>query len=92
MKRTQAQNIKSAYAQYQRTTARTLDDLYNSYSVYKKRALLYCQELCEKYGGKNLKLFGANCTQFSAGFEFTDSDGVKSFAWITKANDRYMHL
>ncbi len=70
-------------------------DLWQAYataSENKRRAWRYCQGLCGGYNGWGLKIIGANCHQFSAGFLFQDGDGVVNFAYITKSADKYCEV
>ena len=65
------------------------DELYKAYgrcSAEKMRAWEHCKKLCHDYNGWGLKVLGANCYQFSAGFLFTDEEtGVRRIMKITKS-------
>ena len=64
---------------------------YKSFSQAKAEAWEYCEALCEKKGGRGLKVIGANSSFFSAGFLF-EEDGRKKLMYITKSDDRVIDL
>jgi len=65
------------------------DELYKAYgrcSAEKMKAWEHCKELCKEYEGWGLKILGANCYQFSAGFLFTEEmTGEVKVMKITKS-------
>jgi hypothetical protein len=91
MKKCNNKAIRAAFESYKRSTARNLSDLYGRYSNEKAQALVRCIELCNEYGGADLRLFGANSHTFSAGFT-ADIDGAPAFVWITKSYIRYINI
>lgn len=73
------QSMKDAYATYERATARTLWDIYDSFSYAKQQAFDYCQKLQNEHHGENGRIIGANGFQFSYGFTYTDEIAKKTF-------------
>jgi hypothetical protein len=51
----------------------------------------YCRSLCYKYGGRDLKILGANTFQFVAAFRF-EMSGEPYLMYITKSCDRAIKL
>lgn len=82
--RTAKANIRT----YENSRATKLSDVYGRYSAEKARAFRYCEQLCEKLGGENLRILSHNTFIFTAGFTFTDADtGVVKFMFITPNYD-----
>lgn len=67
--------------------ATCLDGLYARYSMRKREADNYVQEIIEGLHGYNVRYIG-NCMIFSVGFNF-DKGGKKYIAYITKGYNRY---
>lgn len=71
----------------------THSDIWDAYarpSYEKVKAWKYCQRLCEKMDGWNLRIASKNIFQFSAVFEFVDDvTGVLSVAYITRDYDSF---
>ena len=73
-------NIKK----YERSTARTLSDVYKSFSDAKWFAYDYCLNLMDEYDGFDLRIISANTFIFTVGFRFIDPEtGVVKFMYIT---------
>lgn len=67
-----------------------LSDVYDSYSVAKERAYVYCERLCEKFDGWGFQIVGHNCMTFSVQFKFKNPlNGGIMLAYITRD---YNHL
>lgn len=71
------------YARYKASTARDLYGAYTTPSYKKRRAWEYCRETCAAAGGHDLRVVSWNTFVFTAGFTFTDADGVPTFCYIT---------
>ena len=88
-------NAKIAGKQFDRwlnSNAYRLEDVYNSYSVFKARAYQYCKELMWDLQGWGLKILSANSQAFTVGFEFVDPETSElMFAYITKDYDRFCY-
>lgn len=79
---------------YEDSRAYDLYDVYETFSVYKARAWDRCKRISADYsytGGRPdiadrepLKILGANCFQFSAGFRYETKYGETFFVYITK--------
>ena len=71
-------------------------DLYSAYgrcSKKKRIAWQYCKDLCEKYGGKNLKIISHNSYKFTAGFVYADSrTGELMFMYISPSYNQSVSL
>ena len=78
---------RTAYTNYTRSTARTLRDVYSTYSRAKESAFDYCRALCYEHGGHDLRIISANTFTFTAGFVFTAEDGRDAFMYITPSYD-----
>lgn len=84
----QERTALARYADYQRSSATSLRDVYGSWSDAKERAWRYCQERMLDHDGYGLKIVTHNQTMFTAGFEFPDPEtGVLKFMFITKSYD-----
>ena len=81
-------SIKDAYTAYIRSTARTLWDVYDSFSYAKEKAFNYCIELLNKHHGENGRIVYKNGFVFSFGFTYTDENNKKHFVYITKSHDK----
>lgn len=81
-------SMKETYASYERATARTLWDVYDSFSHAKQQAFDYCQKLQYEHHGENGRIIGANGFKFSYGFTYTDENNKKHFVYITKSHDK----
>lgn len=84
--------MQQTYKHY--LNSRYYNNLYNCYakpSYHKIKALEYCNELCKKLNGYNLKIISYNCMKFSVGFQFIQDD-ILCFAYITKDYDRYCEI
>lgn len=80
----QERTAKRNISRWENSTDYSLDDVYNSCSSAKRKAWAYCEKLCRKYKGTDLKVVGHNCMIFTAGFQFIDSDtGVVKYMHIT---------
>ena len=89
---TSNKQIKGAYYSYSHgVPARTLDEVYGSYSTAKARAYSYCVDLMKAHDGEGLVILGHNCMTFSVGF-VGYIDGLKHFFYITRDHDRAMPL
>lgn len=73
-----------------------ITDIYDAYknpSIYKIRAWNYCKEMCNKYGGYNLKINSYNCQSFTCTFEFVHPiDGNLCVAYLTRDYSRFCDL
>lgn len=76
----------SHYADYKRSTAYSLRDVYGSYSRAKEDAWDYCKELMYKLGGYGLKVISSSRYMFTAGFMF-EEDGKTMFMYISPKRD-----
>lgn len=75
----------SRYADYQRSNATELFDVYGRYSVYKAHAWDYCQDMMHRHDGWGLRIISHNTNIFTAGFLFNDPEtGALKFMYITK--------
>lgn len=81
-------SMKDAYTAYERATARTLRDVYGSFSYAKQQAFDYCQKLQNEHHGENGRIIGKNGFVFSFGFTYTDENNKKHFVYITKSHDK----
>lgn len=79
--------MKDIYNNYQRATARTLYDVYDSFSQAKAKAFDYCQKLQADHNGKDGRIIGANGFKFSYGFTYKDEQQKTHFVYITASND-----
>ena len=91
MKKTNSKIIKKAYVTYQKYGKSQIYGLYKTISPAKLDAVDYCEELCKKYNGEDLRYFSATCWTFAAGFVFKEN-GKKCFCWITRDYDRYTEI
>lgn len=81
------------YNAYCNSNYYNLWDCYGRYSRAKELAFEYCRDLMYKYNGYGLKIILFNSMQFSAGFEYVDSEtGVLCFCYITKCYDRFCEI
>lgn len=93
MKFEKTQTIRSAYYRYIRSPySSNLYECYANPSAAKRDAMDYCLRLCRDLNGTDLRIIGYNCMVFSVGFVFTDENGRKCFAYITRDYDRYMYI
>lgn len=83
--------LREAFRAYRFSDYYSLNDKYNNASVAKYRAWAYCNELCDKYNGSNLKVISGNTFTFSAGFTF-DDNGQKIFCYITPSANRFYKI
>lgn len=91
--RERERRARSNYKWYQQSDMRSLADAYGRYSQAKANAWRYCEDLCERYNGTNLKVISNNCHKFTAGFEFMcPSTGVVMFMYITKDYDTIVEV
>lgn len=70
------------------------NDLYNCYdnpSHAKRKAMEYCENLCNEYNGYDLTIIGYNSMTFSVGFLFYRDDKTY-FAYITRDYNRYCEI
>lgn len=85
---TRERTALSRYADYKRSTATDLSDVYGRYSTAKARAWNYCKGLMRQHDGWELRVISHNGFMFTAGFLFTDAvTGVLMFMYITKTYD-----
>lgn len=75
--------MKNAYERYQQSTDYTLDSVYGKYSIYKKRAFEWCEDVMKNHKGFSLKIISYNTCIFTCGFEFFDENGKRFFCYIT---------
>lgn len=76
-------------AQYLRSAAYSLDDVYGRYSAEKCRAWSYCIGLMRDLKGSGLKVISHTYSIFTAGFIFSDPEtGVLKMMYITPSYDR----
>lgn len=84
----QERTALSRYADYQRSNATELCDVYDNYSIAKARAYSYCVRLMQEYDGWGLRIISHNVFMFTAGFLFRDPDtDALKFMYITKTSD-----
>lgn len=84
----QERTALSRYADYQRSNATDLSDVYGRYSVYKARAWNDCQDMMTSHNGWGLRIISHNTSIFTAGFLFDDPEtGVLKFMYITPTYD-----
>lgn len=74
------------YADYKRSTATSLRDVYGSYSREKEDAWEYCKELMYKFSGYGLRVISYSRYMFTAGFMF-EEDGKQMFMYISPKRD-----
>ena len=88
---TNRQKERNAMGNIQRCMNSHYESLYDCYSRPSERkvyAWQYCQELCDRYDGWNLRILSYNTCKFYAGFFFADPEtGVISFMYITPDYD-----
>lgn len=53
----------------------SLNDVYKRPSGYKKEAWIDCRSVCREMGGKNFRITGHNCMEFTVAFE-VEYDGA----------------
>lgn len=81
--------MASAYRAYRLSDACNLWDVYGTFSREKARAFERCLDLMDRYGGRGLRIVGANTFTFSVGFEYEEPQtGVVMFCYHT-ANNTY---
>lgn len=79
---------KANIQKYESSTARTLKDVYKSFSEAKRYAYDYCVELMKQYNGFNFRIISANTFIFTVGFLFADPEtGVVKFMYITPTHE-----
>jgi len=89
---TSNKQIRGAYYSYNHgINARSLDEVYQSYSCAKENAWSYCKNLMKEYDGSGLAILGHNCMTFSVGF-IGYINGLKHFFYITRDYDKAMPL
>lgn len=84
------QNLRGAFSNYQKSGCSNLYGLYNSFSYAKARAWTYCEDLCHKFNGYDLKAISGNTFNFSAGFVFQNEQGQEVFCYITKTKNSFL--
>ena len=81
------------HKKWQNTSARSLEDVYGTFSKNKVRAFMYCEDLMFKLKGRRLRILSHNSHTFTVGFEFPHPEtGVMCFAYITPSYNRYIEL
>lgn len=83
--------MREKYNSYLNSNYQNIFQAYEKPSSKKIAAWKYCQNLCNKYFGKDLKVVSKNTFTFTAGF-ISDLDGKIYFIYITPKNDRYIEL
>ena len=84
----QEARAKGAIKQWYTSKARSLHDVYKSFSEAKSRAWAYCEWQMYKHNGSYLRVISHNVNIFTAGFEFVDPEtGVVKFYYITPTYD-----
>lgn len=83
--------MKLEYAVYKKATAKTLNDVYDSWSDKKHKAYQYCKELEEKYDGHDFRIIGASGWIFTVGFVGMYEE-KEAFFYITPNHDYYIEL
>lgn len=75
------------------TAARTLTEAYKRPSVAKQNAFYYCEKLCKRFNGWNLRITSVNCFTFSVVFDFMHPEtGEAMRAVITKSCNHAYYL
>ena len=77
------------YAQYQRTTACELRDVYGRYSAAKERAMEWCKNKMYQMGGHGMRILSANTFQFTVGWVYTDKNTGKEMFNVETARNSY---
>ena len=89
--------IKQQYKKYDFSDDYTIWDAYENPSRRKEKACEMCENTCDKFNGRNLKVAGHNTSTFSAGFVFDIEDENTGevntvYCHITPTYDRFMLL
>ncbi len=77
---------------YNRSTKRTLEDVYAKPSVAKQAAFERCQQQCEAENDDRLRVISANWNTFTVGFEVTTTSGATELRVITRCHDYIIPL
>lgn len=77
---------------YNRSTWRTLKDVYAKPSMAKQEAFRRCQQMCEAENGDRLRIISANCQTFTVAFEVTTALGTTELRVITRCHDYLIHF
>lgn len=84
----QERQAKANISSWRRSEARSIWQAYGRPSYKKEKAWSYCQDLCRRNNGHDLKVISCNSFKFTAGFEFVDPEtGVVRFMYISPAYD-----
>lgn len=83
--------IKSSYLRWKESKYHSIWDAYEKPSIRKEEAWNYCEDLCKKYNGRDLRVISKNIYIFTAGF-IGIVDGKEAFVLITANRDEYMIL
>lgn len=83
--------MKSAYSRWCNSTYDNIFKAYDRPSTKKISAWEYCEDLCSKYEGHDLRVIGHNCYKFTAGF-VGKVDGEDVFVFITDCYDIYIQI
>lgn len=89
--------MKSAYNRWCNSSDDNIFKAYDSPSMKKIEAWEYCEDVCKRYNGHDLRVIGHSCYKFTAGFigekEDKETGGVKDiFVFITDCYDRCIGL
>lgn len=85
------QRAQNFLRQYQKASACSLYEVYNTFSQYKARAFDYCKELQAKLCGEFGRVASACVMYFAFAFIF-DYEGQKYLCYITKSNNYKIKL
>jgi len=87
-----ARIAKAHVGQWRTSKAKSLWDVYGTYSTRKAAAFRYCEDLQRDLNGSALRILSANSQAFTVGFFFKDPEtGEGMFAYITKDYDRFCY-
>lgn len=84
--------LKAVYLRYLNSSATSLRDIYNSWSMDKEDAFRYCQNLCFEYDGDRFRVIAGSFQFFSCGFTYRKEDGREMFVYITHGGDYEMEV
>lgn len=80
----QTRQATASFPRYVKSAYNTIYDAYKKPSRDKWRAWNHCRNLCNAFGGFNLKVISKNTYMFTAGFQYIDEDsGEERFMYIT---------
>ena len=70
------QKQEEMFHRYCNSCAKSLHEVYGSWSDKKEEAYKYCLRDMKKHGGQDMRITGANCNTFSCAYRIIRDDGA----------------